>query len=161
MVDGVAGSSAGQRLEHDHHRIDEGFERFAESLSCSAVDREAFDGAAQALRHHIYVEEVHHFPVVKASGLTGPIIVMLREHGEIWDLLDAVAQALDSGDSAAVKTLWPTLATVLEEHNMREEKIVYPAGDQQLPAEVAAEIIDQLESGTLPGGWVCQMAGRS
>lgn len=158
---GVAGSSAGQRLEQDHRRIDEGFARFAESLSGSAVDREAFDGAALALRHHIYVEEVHHFPVVKASGLMGPILVMLREHGEIWDLLDKVAEALDGGVDAAARELWSKLATVLEEHNMKEEKIVYPAGDQQLPTEVAEEIVGELESGTFPEGWICQMAGRS
>lgn len=161
IMGGVTGNSPGQRLEHDHHRIDDEFARFAGSLSGSAVDREAFDGAALALRHHIYVEEVHHFPVVKASGLMGPILVMLREHGEIWDLLDNVAEALDGGIDAAVKEMWPRLATVLKEHNMKEEKIVYPAGDQQLPAEVAEEIVRELESGAVPEGWVCQMAGRS
>lgn len=157
---GVTEGTAGQRLEHDHHRIDEGFARFAESLSGPAVDREAFDGAALALRHHIYIEEVHHFPVVRASGLMGPILVMLREHGEIWDLLDKVAAALDRGDDAEAKAVWPQLADVLEQHNLKEEKIVYPAGDEKLPPEVAATIADELESGTTPDGWICEMAGR-
>lgn len=158
----VTGGSAGQRLERDHHRIDEGFARFAESLSLSGpgVDREAFDGAALALRHHIYIEEAHHFPVVRASGLMGPILVMLREHGEIWDLLDRIATALDHGDDAEAKAVWLQLADVLEQHNVKEEKIVYPAGDEKLPPEVAATIVDALESGTTPDGWVCEMAGR-
>lgn len=158
------GGSAGQQLERDHHRIDERFACFAESLfgpavELEALDVEAFAAAALALRHHIYVEEVHHFPVVRASGLMAPILVMLREHGEIWDLLDGISAALDRRDGAAARTIWPQLATVLEQHNMKEERIVYPAGDEKLPAELAAKITDELENGSLPDGWVCEMAG--
>lgn len=154
-------TSAGQRLEHDHHRIDEGFARFADSLPGPAVDRGAFDDAATALRHHIYIEEMYHFPVVRASGLMGPILVMLREHGEIWDLLDQLEAALDDGRGADVTTLWPQLAGVLEEHNVKEERIVYPAGDAQLPADIAATIAEELSTGVTPEGWACEMAGRS
>ena len=52
-MDDAGGASAGERLEHDHHRIDEGFARFAASLGGSDVDRDAYDDAATALRHHI------------------------------------------------------------------------------------------------------------
>ena len=122
--------------------------------------REAFDDATIALRHHIYIEEVHHFPVVRAAGLMGPILVMLREHGEIWDLLDGIAAALDASRVDEARTLWPQLADVLEQHNMKEERIVYPAGDEALPPEVAAAITDELASGRTPAGWACEMAGR-
>ncbi|NLD86369.1 MAG: hemerythrin domain-containing protein [Actinomycetales bacterium] len=156
-----APGSAGQRLEHDHHRIDEGFARFVDSLSGPAVDRGAFDDAAAALRHHIYVEEMYHFPVVRASGLMGPILVMLREHGEIWDLLDQLAAVLDGGREADATALWSQLAGVLEDHNVKEERIVYPAGDAQIPADIAATITDELATGVTPEGWYCEMAGRS
>ena len=160
-MDDDATGSAGQRLEHDHHRIDEGFARFASSLPGPAVDREAFADAATALRHHIYIEEMFHFPVVRASGLMGPILVMLREHGEIWDLLDRLEAALDDGRDADAAELWPQMASVLEAHNVKEERIVYPAGDQQLPADIAATIADELAAGVTPEGWACEMAGRT
>lgn len=159
-MDDAGGASAGERLEHDHHRIDEGFARFAASLGGSDVDRDAYDDAATALRHHIYIEEVHHFPVVRAAGLMGPILVMLREHGEIWDLLDGIAAALDASRVDEARSLWPQLADVLEQHNMKEERIVYPAGDEALPPEVAAAITDELASGRTPAGWACEMAER-
>ena len=171
-----AAGSAGELLERDHRRIDEGFARFAESLSGPAVDRAAFHDAALALRHHIYIEEVHHFPTVKATGLMAPVLVMLREHGEIWDLLDALGDVLgnengndsDNGtsndrgndDNAAARGLWQQLATVLDEHNVKEERIVYPAGDEKLPPEAAATIATALAMGETPPGWTCQMAGR-
>lgn len=158
---GDATGSAGQRLEHDHHRIDEVFERFASSLPGPAVDREAFDGAATALRHHIYIEEVFHFPVVRASGLMGSILVMLREHGEIWVLLDRLEAALVDGRGADAAELWTQLAGVLEAHNAKEERIVYPAGDAQLPADIAETIAEELAAGVTPEGWVCEMAGRT
>ena len=158
---GATEGSAGQRLEQDHHRIDEEFTRFTASLSGADVDREAFDAAARALRHHIYIEEVHHFPVVRASGLMGPILVMLREHGEIWDLLDQLTAALDADRVSEVRDLWPRLAEVLAQHNMKEERIVYPAGDEQLSAGASREIADELAAGTTPEGWVCDMAGRA
>lgn len=157
---GTDDGSVGQLLERDHHRIDEGFAHFSASLPGPAIDREAFDDAALALRHHIYLEEVHHFPVIRAAGLMGPVLVMLREHGEIWDLLDAITEALDRDDVAAARSLWPQLADVLDQHNMKEERIVYPAGDEQLPPEAAAAITTALGTGRTPPGWTFEMAGR-
>ena len=153
--------TVGQQLEHDHHRIDEGFAQYAASLTSPAVDRAAFDGAARALRHHIHVEETLHFPVLKAAGLLAPVLVMLREHGEIWDLLDASAVALDQGDATAAQNLWPRLAAVLEQHNMKEENILYPAGDKTLSTADADLVVTTLATGETPSGWVCEMAGRS
>ena len=94
------------------------------------------------------------------SGRWPAVLVMLREHGEIWDLLDAIAEALDGGDPATAGLLLPRLSAVLDQHNAKEERIIYPAGDDKLPAEVANAIADELERGATPEGWTCQMAGR-
>ncbi|KAA0917868.1 hemerythrin domain-containing protein [Dietzia sp. ANT_WB102] len=156
----TSGVTVGQLLERDHRRIDEGFERFSGSLAGPTADLAAFEDAARALRHHIYVEEVYHFPVVRASGLMAPVLVMLREHGEIWDLLDAITEALDRDDVATASSHWPRLANVLEQHNAKEERIVYPAGDQQLPTQIASTITAALATRETPSGWTCEMAGR-
>lgn len=152
--------TTGQRLEYDHHVIDEGFRRFAESLAGVVIDRASFEEAAEGLRHHIYVEEVLHFPVLRAAGMLAPILVMLREHGEIWDLLDGTTAALDRDDRAAVLELWPTFTSVLEQHNVKEERIIYPAGDTTLTAEEADRITAALDSGDRPAGWRCEMSSH-
>lgn len=153
--------TVGQQLEHDHHEIDEAFARFAESLGTGAVHRASFDDAAGRLRHHIWVEEEYHFPILRAAGLMAPVLVMLREHGEIWDLLDAISTALDQGEIANALELWPQLADVLEQHNMKEERILYPAGDKTLSAGDAQLISEQLDSGQMPTDWVCEMAAHT
>ncbi len=153
--------TVGRQLEHDHHRIDDSFAQFAKSLNESSIDRDAFDVAAGALRHHIYVEETLHFPVLRAVGLLAPVLVMMREHGEIWDLLDAIGQSLTAGNTDEAQRLWPQLSAVLEQHNAKEEQILYPAGDQKISAADAELIITTLATGETPAGWVCEMAGRT
>ncbi len=152
--------TVGQQLEHNHHRIDEGFARFARSLGDTSIDGAAFRTAADAMRHHIHVEESLHFPVLRAAGLLAPVLVMLSEHGEIWDLLDAVAVAVDEGDAAVASAHWLQLADLLQQHNMKEERILYPAGDQQLSAADADLISTTLAAGQTPPGWTCELAGR-
>ena len=152
--------TAGQVLEHDHHRIDERFVEFARSLDDGVPDVRAFEEGATALRHHIYVEEELHFPVLREAGLLAPVLVMLREHGAIWDLLDTIAEALGGGEVDAVRNSWPPLEQALSQHNMKEERILYPAGDQALPRDAAESVIGVLNSGSTPAGWVCEMAGK-
>lgn len=155
--------SVGEVLERDHHRIDGYFETFARTLSAGGpLDVEAFNTGAAGLRHHIYVEEVLHFPAMKAGGLMGPVFVMLREHGELWDRMDEIAAKLDAGaDKAEIAPVWKSLEDGLEAHNEKEEKILYPAGDDLLTDDLGAEILETLANPDIPEGWTCEMAGRS
>lgn len=160
--DGPAPDSLGDVLERDHHRIDEHFARFAASLTDGPLDTDALAAGSAGLRHHIYVEEEHHFPPLQRAGLIGPIMVMLREHGELWDLLAALESRVAdrAGDLTAITATWQDLEHRLEDHNRKEEQIVYPAGDQALDAEVTADVLDELRNQDTPPGWVCRMAGR-
>ncbi|UVI35055.1 hemerythrin domain-containing protein [Brevibacterium spongiae] len=163
-ADESAGLSVGEVLERDHHRIDGYFEKFAQSLSGDGpIDVEAFTTGAAGLRHHIYVEEVLHFPAMKAGGLMGPVFVMLREHGELWDRMDEIASKLEAGASSGeiAAPVWEALETGLEAHNDKEEKILYPAGDDLLTADLGEEILETLANPDIPEGWTCEMSGRS
>lgn len=155
--------SVGEILERDHHRIDGYFETFAASLSGEGpIDASAFATGAAGLRHHIYVEEVLHFPAMKAGGLMGPVFVMLREHGELWDHMDRIAAQLGDGAAAAdVEESWKKLEAGLEAHNEKEEKILYPAGNDLLDESLSEEIKETLASPDIPEGWTCEMSGRS
>lgn len=63
--------SVGEVLERDHHRIDGYFEVVAKSLrEDGPIDTAAFATGAAGLRHHIYVEEVLHFPATICSPMT-------------------------------------------------------------------------------------------
>ena len=113
----------------------------------------------RALRHHIWVEETLHFPPLRAGGLVAPLMVMVREHGEIWDLMDRLESEVGAGVDP--QPTWQALMAVLEAHNAKEELIVYPNGDQILTERMADDVRHALLSEETPEGWVCQLAGRS
>lgn len=81
-------------LEREHHEIDAGLEAFLDGLDSGEVRRDELTRAADALRRHIYLEEEILFPPIRDAGLVPPILVMLREHGEIWQTLDALEEAV-------------------------------------------------------------------
>lgn len=92
----------------------------------------------------------------------GPVFVMLREHGELWDRMDEIATKLESGASAAeIVPVWKALEDGLEAHNDKEEKILYPAGDDLLTDDLGEEILETLANPDIPEGWTCEMSGRS
>lgn len=161
VVPVASGASVGAVLEQDHREIDQHFAAFARRLEAGRVDAELFAAGATGLRRHIWVEEELHFPPLRAAGLMGPIMVMLREHGEIWDLLDRLdAQLAASAAAPDLAATWEEVARVLEAHNLKEERILYPSGDQVIDANTAAQILAALD-GELPTGWTCEMSGRS
>lgn len=142
-------------LEREHREIDAGIEAFVEDAGNSQGLRTAFT----ALRRHIWLEEEFLFPPLRAEGLMGPVLVMLKEHGELWGELDEVDRLLaDPGSAGEVRTRLQTLLEMLDRHNAKEEPIVYAAADQTLDPDTEAEINELIATSTLPGGWVCQQA---
>src|SRR5215472_14631906 len=75
-------------LEHEHHEIDEGIAAF----TAAPGDRQPLAHAIRALRRHIYLEEEFLFPMLYQAqpGVAAPVFVMLREHGQIWTLMDSL-----------------------------------------------------------------------
>lgn len=143
----------GEALEHDHHEIDSDFQRFREGLERGEWLTESFEHAAEALRHHIYVEEELLFPVLRVGGLVAPVFVMLREHAEIWQALDAT-EAEIGRDPARALAAMATMFSVLEPHNSKEEQILYPASGQVLNADDTEAVRLVFQEGKRPEGWI-------
>jgi hemerythrin-like domain-containing protein len=141
-------------LQREHREIDAGVETFV-----ATGDAWALTGAIRALRRHIYLEEEFLFPPLSGTGLVAPILVMLREHGQIWAVLDRLDAAL-AGLAApdVVRDLCRQLTVLEQHHNPKEERTLYPQSDHALTAAAAARLQDFLASGALPDGWVCERA---
>jgi iron-sulfur cluster repair protein YtfE (RIC family) len=141
--------SLAMALEREHHEIDAGIEAFMNGT------REALAGAVRALRRHIYLEEEFLFPALHAAGLTAPVLVMLREHGQMWATLDALNVQPDDG---AAYTLCRRLTVQLLHHNLKEEKTLYPELGRVVPKPRAERLRAFLDSGEMPAEWVCVRA---
>lgn len=142
--------------------IDEGIEALTATVEGSTDEQVVTAAARQAadlLRRHIYVEEAHLFPALLEIGLVGPILVMISEHGQLWDILDQLSLELArSGDVQAAAQIGRELLSLLAIHNMKEENVVYPTADRDLSAEHARDLITTVAEALVPAGWVCEAA---
>jgi len=140
-------------LETEHHEVDDALEDFVASREEAPLRR-----AVEELRRHIYVEEELLFPTLQAGGLMAPVLVMLREHGEIWRRLEGLEEALDGHQGSRAASLCQELLDVLQRHNAKEEPIIYPQVDRALDADGTDRALAVLDGGTMPPGWACRLA---
>lgn len=153
------GETLALALEREHREIDEGIDAFTTSPERGPVETEGLTRAIEALRRHIYLEEEILFPPLREAGLVMPVFVMLREHGEMWQLLDALeAEVAKDSRSDAVTSLIDGLVPRLEAHNEKEEAILYPPSDTVLEGPAAEQLKAFLATGRMPEGWVCERA---
>lgn len=150
-------------LTREHHEIDAGIEAFIADIDHGLVARKPLLNAFEALRRHIYLEEELLFPPIRQAGLLMPVLVMVREHGTLWQSMDALTELMD--DPAADTDVNDRLVTMsrellgqLDQHNSKEEPIIYPHTETDLTEEAAAALADFLQAGSTPDGWVCEAA---
>ncbi|MFZ0831999.1 MAG: hemerythrin domain-containing protein [Mycobacterium sp.] len=154
-------STLSAALKREHHEIDSDIAAFVEKLNFGNLRPELLTAALDALRRHIYLEEVFLFPPIRKAGLLMPIFVMMREHGELWRTMNVLTALLTDGkDSGRLLDTCNQLLSQLDQHNAKEEPVIYPHADTDVPPETSAELAWFIEAGHAPDGWVCQQAGQ-
>ena len=89
-----------------------------------------------------------------------PILVMMREHGQLWRTMDTLTDLLAGGNnSRRLGDACAQLLDQLHQHNSKEEPVIYPHADTDLPPHTSAELSRFIQTGRTPDGWVCQQAG--
>lgn len=146
-------------LELDHREIDAGFEPVARGAEIDDAARAAVTRSIDGLRRHIHAEEELLFPPLRGAGLFGPVLVMLREHAEIWTVLDRLEESL-GGAAGEPAELCTELLAKLSAHNEKEEQILYPQADEVVPGADAQEIVAILTDRPLPAGWTPELLRR-
>lgn len=148
-------------LEREHREIDGGIEHFVAHLDHGEMRAEPLREALRALRRHIYLEEEFVFPPISQAGMAVPVLVMLREHGQIWHTMDALAGLLDGpAEAGRILACCRALLAQLARHNAKEEPVLYPRADADLSAEASADLTRFLRTGATPDGWACRQARR-
>ncbi len=146
-------------LEREHRDIDGGIEEYTTELDHGNTDPAPLVRAMNGLRRHIYLEEEFLFPPLKAAGLTMPIFVMVREHGELWDAMDTLDGLLESDTGAeSLQNACREILSKLNSHNAKEEPVIYPQADAKLDPDAAAKLHEFLHHCSMPDGWRCEKA---
>ncbi|OGA00737.1 MAG: hemerythrin [Betaproteobacteria bacterium RIFCSPLOWO2_02_FULL_62_17] len=130
----------------DHHRHCENLFVFAEECAQRgdwAAAASAFEHFHDQINAHFDAEEGMLFPAFEAAtGMSaGPTQMMRYEHGQMRSLLSQLAAACAAHDGEGYAGAAETLLMLMQQHNMKEENILYPMCDQALAAD--AEGIDE------------------
>jgi hemerythrin-like domain-containing protein len=123
-------------LGSDHKRCDDLFASAETHVSKQRWDEAQTDfaGFAAALERHFTMEETILFPEFEeATGSNqGPTSVMRMEHQQMRSILAMMRDSLDQRDAENFFGYSETLNTMMQQHNMKEESILYVMTDRVL-----------------------------
>lgn len=129
-------------FEQDHRDCDARWADVEELLDTQDIEaaRPAWEKFDKGMRRHIAMEEEVLFPAFESAasmGGGGPTAVMRMEHQQMIGLLDQIAAAVDSGDSEQAMDIGDTLLMLIQQHNIKEEGMLYPMAENVLAAHWA------------------------
>ncbi len=131
-------------LGTDHRACDDLFASAEEAAASKNWDsaREHFGRFEAAMAHHLAMEEDVLFPAFEArTGMSGgPTQVMRMEHEQMRALIADMAAAAASGNTSAYLGASETLNMLMQQHNIKEENMLYPMSDRALGEERDAVI---------------------
>ena len=126
-------------MQHNHRQCDELYAAAEEAVANEDWDTATagWQAFTDELNTHITDrEEGQLFPALEAAnGPPGPIAVMRGEHEQMRALVAQINEALAAQDRSRFLGLGETLMMLTQQHNMKEENILYPIMDQCIANE--------------------------
>ena len=135
-------------LTQDHRRCDEVFAKMEDAANGSLEDAKTLAEEFIAdMEHHFQMEErVMFAEFEQKTGMTqGPTAVMRHEHEQMRALMQQMKNALENGDKEEFLGASETMMILMQQHNMKEEQMLYTMAQQHLSAE-ADRIVAMMES---------------
>jgi len=136
-------------LTNEHRECDN---IFAEAESAAAKGdfkktKEKFLEFADETLLHFKKEEDEFFPAFEAitGSSEGPTMVMRYEHEQVRGLMGKMAQAIENEDKDAYLSLCESMMILLQQHNMKEEQMLYAMADRVMQAPQQDELIKKME----------------
>lgn len=138
-----------QFMTEDHRACDD---QFAELENI--VDQGNFEGAKimfsefkdHMLKHFNMEESVMFEQFNNAEGAgCNPTGVMIMEHDQMKDLFNKMEDAINKQDKENFLGLSENLLFVMQQHNMKEEQIMYNLADETLNSEAIIEQMKEIQ----------------
>ncbi len=138
-------------LGSDHRACDDLFAAAEEAVASKNWNgaRSLFSQFHQAMDRHFAMEEEVLFPAFEArTGNTmGPTQVMRAEHEQMRALMHDMKTAVTAGNDVEYLGLSETLNMLMQQHNLKEENMLYPMSDRALAGE-SDELIHRMDAVT-------------
>ena len=115
-------------MSQDHKDCDEIFAQMEDAIANKGADAlEKFEKFYDSLSNHFKMEEMILFPMFeqKTGMMNGPTQVMVMEHEQMRELLSKMESAVEAKDNDKFFGLSETLMILMQQHNMKEEQMLY------------------------------------
>jgi hemerythrin-like domain-containing protein len=140
-------------MKVEHRECDTLFAAAEEAIALGEweVANEKFLAFANDTLRHFKREEEELFPAFEtATGMTqGPTQMMRYEHEQVRGLIGNMAEAIENKDKDASLSLAESMMILLQQHNMKEEQMLYAMIDRQLPSELKETTLEAMKQVTL------------
>lgn len=132
----------------DHRSCDDLFAKAEEAAAKSLWEEARLETEkfANAFRRHLDREEEVLFPALeeRMGGPVGPTMVMRSEHQQMRALVEEMTLAIQDQDQNAFLSAAETLMIMIQQHNMKEEQVLYPLCDEAL-GEEGSELLGKIQ----------------
>lgn len=135
-------------MTQDHRDCDEIFAQMEDAVASKSTDAlSKFEAFSDALTNHFKMEEMALFPMFEQkTGMSeGPTQVMVMEHEQMRELLSKMEDAVEQSDNDKFFGLSETLMILMQQHNMKEEQMLYTMIQQHM-GDDADHIISRMRS---------------
>ncbi len=140
-------------MKAEHRECDTLFAAAEEAIALAQWDtaNERFLHFANETLRHFKKEEENLFPTFESvTGMTqGPTQVMRYEHEQVKGLIGNMAEAIEKQDKDAALSIAESMMILLQQHNMKEEQMLYAMCDRQLPQALKEETLEAMKKVTL------------
>lgn len=133
-------------LTSDHRACDNEFANLENAIASQDWEeaKNQFDKFSLDLTHHFDMEEKVMFPAFEeVTGMTqGPTMVMRMEHSQMRNILDDLKSDIEKKDKNHFFGVSESLMMLMQQHNMKEEQMLYKMADMHLGTLVSKTIED-------------------
>ncbi len=136
-------------MKNEHRECDTLFAKAEEAIALGEweVASQHFLAFADETLLHFKKEEEELFPAFEAqTGMSqGPTQVMRYEHEQVRNLITKMAEALEKEDKDASLSLAESMMILIQQHNMKEEQMLYAMCDRTLPQELKETTLENMK----------------
>jgi len=137
-------------MRNEHRACDDLFASAEKSVIDGNFEKaeEQFLLFANETLTHFKREEESLFPTFEElTGSTeGPTRIMKFEHEQVRGLIGKMAEAVESKDSDAYLSLAESMMILLQQHNMKEEQMLYAMCDRTIPQDIKEKTLETMKT---------------
>ena len=137
-------------MKSEHRECDETFAAAEKSVidgDFEAAEKQFLLFANETMQH-FKKEEESLFPTFEeiSGSSEGPTKIMRYEHEQVRGLIGKMAATIENKDADAYLSIAESMMILLQQHNMKEEQMLYAMCDRMIPQDVKESTLETMKS---------------